>query len=56
LKGTTIVNIGCITFPSDNEPQMVEDKTELTPNNPTSIGLALFANLGRAALLPAGMD
>jgi hypothetical protein len=56
LKTGTVVDIGRVTRPIDNQSQVVQHKTEFATDNPTAIRQALAPNLLRTATFPAGMS
>src|SRR4249919_1239777 len=53
LKGCAIINIGGVTLPVNDAPQVVEHEAELAADNPALIRLAFLADLPCTTPLPS---
>ena len=56
LKGGAIVDIGGGAVPANDQPQMVEQHTQLAPDNPAPVRFAFASDLLLTASLTTGMD
>ena len=56
LECRAIVHIGCITVPSDDQADMIQQETQLSAHDPTAIGLAFAPNLFLALSFSARMN
>ena len=54
-EGRAIIDIGGITFPVHDPPQMVEEEAEFAAYDPATVRLAFLADLLGAASFPARM-
>jgi hypothetical protein len=55
LEGTSIVDVGRVAIPINDEPQMVEKQTELPSDNLALIGNPLLVNLLLVSPFPSGV-